>query len=519
MQWSQQGRLIDSIPGQTERLPEQRQVHGHGWVAAWPTPVPAPTLLAHDRTLAARLGIDAALGSDPGLLKVLGGCALYAGMTPWAANYGGHQFGHWAGQLGDGRALSLGELRDVDGNGWEIQLKGAGATPFSRGGDGRAVLRSSLREYVASLAMRALGVPTTGALCLLSTGAEVVRDLLYDGNPRAEPGAIVCRAAPSFLRFGTLQLPASRGDTTLLQAWIGFAIARHYPDLASSADPAAGLLTAVAVASAELVSHWQRVGFVHGVLNTDNLHLGGLTIDYGPFGWMEAFDPAYTPNTSDRSSRYCFAAQPAMVRWNLAALAQALATVCPDPAALADGLSAYDRHLAHCRLRDAGAKLGLADTAAALALQQRWQGLMAEAALDMSLAYRCLARVRVDNALAVAPSLLLAPAATDVARLAGQLPALTAWLADYRAVVAAESRPAAERAAAMNAVNPWLVPRNWLLHDAAQAAGQGDLGPLRRLLEAVATPYVQAPAFADLVAPCPADRLQQPGCSLLSCSS
>ncbi|KRG58204.1 hypothetical protein ABB25_07935 [Stenotrophomonas koreensis] len=519
MQWIEQGRFIDQVSGQAERHSGVRQLHQAAWAAAWPTPVPAARIIAVDWQLADRLGLDAALFSDPGFTQVLGGSALYSGMTPWAANYGGHQFGHWAGQLGDGRALSLGELRDRQGRGWEIQLKGAGQTPFSRSGDGRAVLRSSLREYLASQAMAALGVPTTDALCLLTTGATVVRDVLYDGNPRPEPGAIVCRVAPSFLRFGSLQLPAWRGETELLQALVDFTVQRHYPQLLGVAEPAAALLAHVAVASAELVSHWQRVGFVHGVLNTDNMHLAGLTIDYGPFGWMEVFDPDYTPNTSDTHSRYCYAAQPAMVRWNLVALAQALAPLCRDSQHLADGLAAYDRHLAQCRLRDAAAKLGLPGGPEALALQRRWEGLMAQAQLDMSLAYRALARVRGDNALASTPSLLFANAITAPSAFAQAQQALLAWLADYRLAVAAHGQEAAVRAAAMNAVNPWLTPRNWLLHRAAQAAARNDLQPLQRLSQALQQPYVENPAMADLVAVCPPHLRQQPGCSLLSCSS
>ena len=519
MQWKQQGRLIDQVSGQAERLAGVRQLHAAAWAAVWPSPVPAPGMLAHDSRVAQRLGLPEALLADPGFVQVMGGCALYPAMTPWAANYGGHQFGHWAGQLGDGRALSLGELADASGQGWEIQLKGAGPTPFSRNGDGRAVLRSSLREYLCSQAMAALGVPTTEVLCLLGTGAPVVRDLLYDGHPRAEPGAIVCRVATSFLRFGSLQLPAARGELALLQSLLDFTIERHYPQLQGSAEPAAALLCEVAVASAELVSHWQRVGFVHGVLNTDNMHLAGLTIDYGPFGWMESFDPGYTPNTSDTASRYCFAAQPAMVRWNLVALAQALALLCRDQQPLVDGLAAYDAHLRHCRLRDAGAKLGLPASEQVLALQQRWEGLMSRAQLDMSLAYRALAHVRPDNALAATPSLLLAAASVDAPALAATQAELAAWLGDYRDAIAAQGMPAAQRAAAMNAVNPWLTPRNWLLHNAAQAAEQGDLAPLQRLAQAIAQPYREDPAYADLVAPCPAALRQQPGCSLLSCSS
>lgn len=520
MQWAQHGRLIDQVPGQATMPAAAGPVYGAGWTAAWPTPVAAPQILAVDQPLARRLRLSPALLADPGFAQVMGGSALYAGMTPWAANYGGHQFGHWAGQLGDGRALSLGELVDRDGQPLEVQLKGAGPTPFSRGGDGRAVLRSSLREYVCSQAMAALGIPTTGALCLVGTGEAVVRDILYDGNPAAEPGAIVCRVAPSFLRFGSLQLPVARGEPGLARSLLDFAIARHYPQLQGLSDPVPTFLAEVARNSAELVAHWQRVGFVHAVLNTDNLHLGGLTIDYGPFGWMEAFDPDYTPNTSDNASRrYRYAAQPAMVRWNLVALAQALSALTDDAAALADGLAAYDRHWLACRQRDAGAKLGLSPGPGTDVLHQRWQQLMAAAALDMSLAYRALAHVRADNALAQAPSLLLAGAATDPQRLAQALDGLAGWLADYRQAVAAEGREPGERAAAMHQVNPWFIPRNWLLHQAAEAAGRGDLGPLERICQALRTPYVASAEFADLVAPCPAGLLQQPGCSRLSCSS
>lgn len=520
MQWAQHGRLIDHVPGQPAHQSVAGPVYGAGWAAAWPSPVPSPHILACDPGVVTQLGLTADLLTDPGFTQVMGGNALYAGMTPWAANYGGHQFGHWAGQLGDGRALSLGELIDVEHQRQELQLKGAGPTPFSRGGDGRAVLRSSLREFVCSQAMAGLGVPTTAALCLVATGQHVVRDILYDGHPAAEPGAIVCRVAPSFLRFGSLQLPVARGELDLARSLMDFAISRHYPALAGAADRAAALFAEVARRSAVLVAHWQRVGFVHAVLNTDNLHLAGLTIDYGPFGWMEAYDPDYTPNTSDSAARrYRFAAQPAMVRWNLGALAQALSALTADAGALADGLAVYDQQLQACRLRDGAAKLGLHDLAAASALHARWQALMAEAALDMSLAYRALAHVRSDNRLSLAPSLLFARASTDMPRLQQAVPALSAWLADYRSAIAGQGMQGDARAAAMNQVNPWFVPRNWLLHRAADEAAQGDLALLQRLCAAARDPYRHDRAIDDLVQPCPAELLQQPGCSRLSCSS
>ncbi len=224
-------RLLQTLPGDPESGPRRREVLGAAWSPVMPTPVTAPTLLAWSPDVAAMLGFDTAEVESESFAQVFGGNALYAGMQPWAANYGGHQFGHWAGQLGDGRAISLGELVAPDGRHWELQLKGAGPTPYSRGADGRAVLRSSIREFLCSEAMHHLGVPTTRALSLVGTGDDVVRDMFYDGHPRAEPGAIVCRVSPSFLRFGSFELPASRGETALLQHLVDACIARDFPEL------------------------------------------------------------------------------------------------------------------------------------------------------------------------------------------------------------------------------------------------------------------------------------------------
>lgn len=520
MHWLATDRLIDRLPGQSERVAGARQAPGMAWVAAWPSPVPTPNIVATDQPLLESLSIGQALIADPGFNKVMGGSALYAGMTPWSQNYGGHQFGHWAGQLGDGRALSLGELADRTGQRWEVQLKGAGQTPFSRSGDGRAVLRSSIREFVASKAMAALGVPTTRAPLLLSTGQSVWRDRLYDGHPAMEPGAIVVRAASSFLRIGSVQLPASRGEDGLARAIVDFAIERHYPDLAGSENPVGDFFVALCRSTAELVAHWQRVGFIHAVLNTDNVHLGGLTLDYGPFAWMEAFDPDYTPNTSDAAGRrYRFGAQPAMMRWNLSALAQALAPLVRDPGQFTDGLQAYDTQFAAARRRDAGLRLGLGDAGSACDLAARWESLMQSAALDMSLAWRALGRVRAGSEAARIPSLLLGEAVTCPARMADHLPQLQAWLDAYCDLLKAEGRDPIERRQAMNQVNPWFVPRNWILQQSIAAAETGDFQPLERVCSAAEQPYVEDMAFADLVAPCPEHLRQLPGCNQLSCSS
>src|SRR5690606_12304944 len=229
--------FVRELPGDPEAGPRLREVTGALWSEVQPTPVARPQLLAWSRDMAGRLGLSAADIEAPGFAEVFAGNALWPGMQPFAANYGGHQFGHWAGQLGDGRAITLGEVVAGDGARWELQLKGAGPTPYSRGADGRAVLRSSIREFLCSEAMHHLGIPTTRALCLLATGERVSRDMFYDGHPRDEPGAIVCRVAPSFIRFGTFELPASRGDRGLLQQLVDFTIARDFPAQAAIADP------------------------------------------------------------------------------------------------------------------------------------------------------------------------------------------------------------------------------------------------------------------------------------------
>ena len=290
-------------------------------------------------------------------------------MRPYSACYGGHQFGHWAGQLGDGRAITLAEGVGTDGARWELQLKGAGPTPYSRTADGRAVLRSSLREFLCSEAMHALGVPTTRALALVATGEAVVRDILYRGDPQPEPGAITSRVAPSFLRFGSYELPTARGDHALLEQLVAFTIARDFPHLAAAhpgdaAAQRAAWFAEVCTRTAGLMAHWMRVGFVHGVMNTDNLSVLGLTIDYGPYGWVEAFDPHFTPNTTDAGQRrYRFGQQPAVAQWHLVRLAEALVPLFPDDEPLAAVLGAFDARFQAEHQRMSAAKVGLADVA------------------------------------------------------------------------------------------------------------------------------------------------------------
>ncbi|MBM4062445.1 MAG: YdiU family protein, partial [Planctomycetes bacterium] len=359
-------RLLDRLPGDRSDERRPRPVHGALWSLAPPTPVAAPRLLAFSAPLARELGLPEDLLRDPGTTAVLAGNALWPGMAPYAANYGGHQFGNWAGQLGDGRAIVLGELVRDDGATFELQLKGAGPTPYSRAGDGRAVLRSSIREFLCSEAMFHLGVPTTRALSLVATGEDVVRDMFYDGNPRPEPGAIVCRVAPSFLRFGNFELPRSRGDEHLLRELAAFTLEHFFPQHLAAhggATPAAfaAWFRDVAERTAVLVAHWQGLGFVHGVMNTDNLSILGLTIDYGPYGWLDDFDPGWTPNTTDAGlRRYCYQNQPGIGFWNLECLGAALLPLFPgDETAVHAGLDHYRAVYAALARERLAAKLGI----------------------------------------------------------------------------------------------------------------------------------------------------------------
>ena len=286
-------RFVRELPGDPELSLRRRQVLRACWSPVEPTPVASPSLLAHSADVAAAIGFTEDDLRAPWFAGVFGGNALLPGMEPYAACYGGHQFGNWAGQLGDGRAITLGEAIGADGARHELQLKGAGPTPYSRTADGRAVLRSSIREFLCSEAMHHLGVPTTRALSLVATGDTVVRDMFYNGDPRDEQGAIVCRVAPSFIRFGNFEILTARGDVALLKRLVDFTIARDFPHLeGDESTKYAAWFAEVCERTARMIVHWMRVGFVHGVMNTDNMSILGLTIDYGPYGWLDDFDPA-----------------------------------------------------------------------------------------------------------------------------------------------------------------------------------------------------------------------------------
>lgn len=531
-------RFVRELPGDPSIENVPRQVKGAAWSPVLPTKVAAPQILLHSPEVAEELGLSEAAMRSPEMAEVLAGNRMLRGMRPYAACYGGHQFGSWAGQLGDGRAITLGEITTPSGKIQEIQLKGAGPTPYSRRADGRAVLRSSVREMLCSEAMHHLGVPTTRALALTATGERVVRDMLYDGNPKAEPGAVVARVAPSFVRFGNFELPTSRNDEALLRALVTHVMKHHYPELVKGGDPTspdsvAAFLVEVAERTAVMVSEWMRVGFVHGVMNTDNMSILGLTIDYGPYGWLEGYDPGWTPNTTDaQGRRYRYGAQPTIGAWNVARLADALAPLLPSGAG-DQAMKAYGTTWEARELRMYADKLGFSEVhlpdegapgESDMPLLEGLFGLFGKAEIDMPLFYRALSRVPLAEG--IAPDALRAVARdlfretfydADVATsLEGEL---AAWLALYAARARRDGRDEAERSAAMNRKNPKYVLRNWLAQKAIDLAEAGDTSELGALLDVLRHPYDEQPGREAYAQRRPEWARHKAGCSMLSCSS
>ncbi len=516
--------FVDELHGDASGLRGARQVPGYHYSRVQPTPVADPHLLAWSSELGAYLGLEKPPTRGPAVAALAGNLVL-PGMKPFAARYGGHQFGNWAGQLGDGRAIALGQVAAVDGSPQEIQLKGAGPTPYSRRGDGRAVLRSSVREFLCSEAMHHLGVPTTRALSLVGTGDAVVRDMFYDGNARPEPGAIVARVAPTFIRFGNFQLLAATDEIDNLRALTDFVLRHYYPELGPPApETYLRWFAEIARRTAVMVAHWMTVGFVHGVMNTDNMSILGLTIDYGPYGWLEPYDSDWTPNTTDFGTRrYAFGQQPQVALWNLAALAQALAPLVPDPQALRAGLDQYAATFNATQHALLLRKLGLTPQAAAAdqALTGALPAALAGAAVDMTIFFRQLSHL--------APALLAGSAESELfgtliaeatyATAPGTDQPLRDWLHRYAQRLRQEAANSEVIRAGMLAANPKYVLRNYLAQQAIEAAEAGDLSKLETLFEVLKTPFDEHPAHEALAAKRPAWAADKPGSATLSCSS
>ncbi len=524
---------VNDVPGDPEHRNVRRQVSGAGWSPVEPTATAAPTLIAHSPEVAEQLGIDEDTVASDQFARVFSGNELVNGMRPHAMNYGGHQFGNWAGQLGDGRAIALGEIATAKGGHAVLQLKGAGPTPYSRGADGRAVLRSSVREFLCSEAMHHLGVPTTRALSLTLTGDEVMRDMLYDGHPALEQGAVVCRVAPSFVRFGHFELPASRGEIDVLRSLVEHTIRRHFPHLltADGPDVSDDVIVAwfqeVSDRTADLMVDWMRVGFVHGVMNTDNLSILGLTIDYGPYGWLEDFDPGWTPNTTDAGGkRYRYGNQPQIGQWNVGRLGGALHSLTQDAEPLQAIVDSYSERFADGWDRALANKLGLADTDVVRCREVAAEllDLLPLTETDMTILFRTLGDIEVGQVdLAVDDRTLIESLIGSYyapAELTGELLKRTAaWFRSYIELSRTADQPADARRSLMHAVNPKYVLRNYLAQLAIDKAETGGYDMISELLDLLRHPYDEQPGREEYATLRPDWARTRVGCSMLSCSS
>lgn len=495
-----------------------------------PTPVSNPRLLSVSDSVAKLLGIgDEVYGEE--WLSVLSGNGSLEGMQTYAHCYGGHQFGHWAGQLGDGRAIALGEIAH-EGAHWELQLKGAGLTPYSRMGDGRAVLRSSVREYLCSEAMHHLGIPTTRALSLVLTGDGVVRDMFYDGNPETEPGAIVCRVAKSFLRFGSLEIFSAYNDIERLRLIVDFVLKTYYPHIPFSGDAdrkeaVLQLFREVSERTAKLIAQWMSVGFVHGVMNTDNMSLLGLTIDYGPYGWLDIVDSGWTPNTSDNARRrYAFGNQPNVGAWNLMKLAEALYPLVGEAEGLQDALDNYRVVFQETYTKVRYEKLGLTlpTTEPKNAVVNRLYDIMEHTETDFTVLFRTLSGLSTDDLLQKGSveehTRVLSNAFYQYETWGASMhQRWSDWLTAYHTALTQDGLSDGERIRNMKQRNPKFVFRNYLAQLAIDDIVAGNTTVLENLHTVLKRPFDEHPEFEQWAGRMPDWARNRAGCSALSCSS
>lgn len=508
-------RFVNTFDGDDSGDLHPRQTPGVLYSKAAPTPVSKPRLLAWSDELAHELDIQKP--SDPEDINILGGNLITPSMQPYAACYAGHQFGNWAGQLGDGRAITLGEWETAGGETWELQLKGAGPTPYSRRADGRAVLRSSVREYLMSEAMYHLGVPTTRALSLVTTGEEILRDMFYNGNPQFEPGAIVMRVSPSFLRFGNFEMLAARKETDNLKKLTDWTIEQFYPHIEGE-DKVIPWFNEVVERTAGLMVEWLRVGFVHGVMNTDNMSILGLTIDYGPYSFVDDYDLSFTPNTTDLPGRrYAFGNQATIGYWNLGRLASAIAPLLENTDQLLLALRAYEEVFwkkYHAMMSN---KLGLDQLREGdKDLIGRFEQTLATIKPDMTIFYQRLIELPSD-----------AGGEQDVVNHfedsfytepeASEKEALHKLITAYQERIRANNCSREESLERMKASNPRFILRNYLLHQAIEELEKGEDRLFVKLQEAIKDPY--SDKFDEYFAKRPDWASKKAGCSMLSCSS
>ena len=453
-----------------------------------PTPVAAPRLIRFNAALAAELGLEVDPGDEEGIAQALSGNRKLPGSEPLAMAYAGHQFGQFVPQLGDGRAILLGEVRGRDGSLRDIHLKGAGRTPFSRGGDGRAALGPVLREYLVSEAMTALGIPSTRALAAVATGETVLRE-------EPLPGAVLTRIAASHVRVGTFQYFAAREDFDAVRTLADYVIARHYPEIKSAANPYLELLAAVMRRQASLVARWMQVGFIHGVMNTDNFSVSGETIDYGPCAFLDVYDANQVFSSIDSRGRYAYSNQPSIAQWNLVRFAETLLPRIDAKEERAvelatESINAFAARIDLEWLEGMRAKLGLpGQDPRDRDMAQSLLGIMQRTEADFTLTFRDLCSLAESSA-------------TRTMGALGEDEEFQAWLGGWRARCASDPRSGAERAAAMRAVNPRYIPRNHRIEELIEAAAMsGNFAPFNTLLAVLAKPFDEQPEFAAYAAP------------------
>lgn len=519
-------RFTEELPPDPQPDNFRRQVSNACYSRVQPTQVPTPKLVAHSREAADLLNLSEDTCKSSLFTKIFAGNYLLPGMDPFAMCYGGHQFGNWAGQLGDGRAINLGEVVSSENKRWTLQLKGAGPTPYSRQADGLAVLRSSIREFLCSEAMYHLGIPTTRALSITTTGELVTRDMFYDGHPKDEPGAVVCRVAPSFLRFGNYEILTARGETDLLKTLVDYTIRTDFPHLG---DPSVNCyidwFREICQTTAAMIIHWMRVGFVHGVMNTDNMSVLGLTIDYGPYGWLEGYEANWTPNTTDaHGRRYCFSNQPHIGQWNLLQLANAIYPLVQDAEPFKEALGIYNTLFLKGWNDMMAAKLGLKTFTAETddPLIGELVEILQLVETDMTIFFRKLASIGTSTKLQSGEEL---PAALCEAHYKPEETTkeyrhrMNSWLQSYIKRLQHDKLPDELRRRKMNSINPKYVLRNYLAQQAIDKAEEGDFSMVGELLELLRNPYAEQPQKDHYAVKRPEWARNRAGCSMLSCSS
>lgn len=507
--------FVKNFPGDESGDVRPRQTPGMFYSKALPTPVNRVSLIAWSEELAKELGIEKPVEQTD--INILGGNLVTKSMFPYAACYAGHQFGNWAGQLGDGRAITLGELETASGQIWELQMKGAGPTAYSRRADGRAVLRSSVREYLMSEAMYYLKVPTTRALSLVTTGDRVMRDMFYDGHAEYEPGAIVMRVAPTFLRFGNYEMLRARNEIDNLRNLVEWTIARYYPHIQDE-DKILRWYQEIAERTASLMVEWLRVGFVHGVMNTDNMSILGLTIDYGPYSFVDNYDPNFTPNTTDLPQRrYAFGKQASVAKWNLGCLAGAIAPLVANTDELVKVLDGYDDFFWSRYYKMMADKIGLDEARADdIKLFSELDKMLKKIKPDMTIFYQLLIDLPLDlhNEQEMVNH-FKESFYRDIND--DQEQALSIFIKKYTGRVKTNTCSRDESVKRMRENNPRFILRNYLLHQAIEDLEKGDTTLFFKLEEAIKEPYSNK--FDDYFVKRPGWATQKAGCSMLSCSS